>query len=106
MNWKIALVLSALTASIGALVGGCENDACTRADDQLAACVSPEQTLPSSGTNTTLDCTPKRACQADCINTASCVEISQAQCYDQIACRPLEGPPSAFTKCMSACDSM
>jgi hypothetical protein len=104
MNWKIALALFAPVAVMGGLAGGCGTDVCTRADDQIAACASPTVTLPSMGNNTTNECTPKRACQSECINSASCVDLNEAQCIGQVACRPLTGPPSTFTLCMNACE--
>lgn len=101
MSWKIAFALSAAVAGLGALTEGCATDACTRADEQIAACAPPDVTVPTP--SDTLACSPKRVCQADCIQKATCAEINEAQCLNQIACRPLSGT-STFAMCMAACD--
>jgi hypothetical protein len=99
MNWKIAFALSAVVAALGPLAGGCSTDACTQADDQIAACSTQSVSAPSES----LACTAKRICQADCINKATCAEINEALCIGQSACRPLSGN-SAFATCMNSCD--
>ncbi len=106
MTWKIAFALSAAVAVTGA-VAGCATDVCTRADDQIAACTPSTVTLPILDTNNTgNECTPRRACQSACINNANCLEINEAQCINQSACRPLSGPPSAFIQCLMMCDGI
>jgi hypothetical protein len=113
MSWKIAFALSIAATATGVVAGGCSTDVCTRADDQLAACADPTVTLPSLNTNNNNgnECTAHRACQSDCINNATCTEINDALCIQQISCRPLSqdagtpssAMPSAFIKCMKAC---
>ena len=108
MNWKVAFALFAPLTGMGALAGGCANDVCTQADNQLAACAPAEITLPSanSNNNAAQECTARRACQSDCINKASCTELNEALCVNQSACRPLQGAPSPFTTCMKACEGL
>ncbi len=107
MSWKIAFALFAPVALVQAFAGGCVNDVCTQADNQIAACAPQDIVLPPiQNDNTGQECTPKRACQSDCINRHSCLEINQAQCLDQSACRPIQGPPSSFILCMNACEGV
>jgi hypothetical protein len=113
MTWKIAFALSIAATATGAAASGCSTDVCTRADDQLAACADPNVTLPSlnSNNNNGAECTPRRACQSECINNANCTEINAALCIQQVACRPLDAgtasspTSSAFIRCMSACQA-
>jgi hypothetical protein len=105
MSWKIAFALFAVPAGLSALSGGCGTDVCTRADDQVAACAPPTETLPTVSMNANTACTPRRACQAECINSASCAQINDALCIGQTGCRPLQGTPSPFVDCMNACGS-
>ncbi len=65
MSWKIAFALS----PVWALVAGCTNDECTRADALIAACAPPDVAAPdTSQASNTLACTGARYCQASCIN--------------------------------------
>ena len=68
MNFKIALMASAMLVLGGAMTG-CGN-ACDDAVDHIEEC-SPE----FKGYNATDDCSGTVECQAECINDASCDEI-------------------------------
>jgi hypothetical protein len=107
MSWKIAFVLSAPALFAGAsaiLAGGCNNDACDLADQQLQACLTTETvTTPS----TALDCTIKRQCQASCIQGNTCQTINAAYCIGQTVCPPEASPAVVtFRQCMTSCEGM
>ena len=101
MSWKIAFVLSAalVTPALLFLPGGCSNDACDRADQEIEACSTQNVTTP----NTALECTEKRVCQAACIDQATCAEIQAAFCIGQTVCPP-EPSTTPFAMCMAACE--
>jgi hypothetical protein len=109
MNWKIALALSAPVTAIGALAGGCVNNECTRADDQIETCSQQVQlNAPSNNMTDNQVCTPgtARYCQSVCINTATCSEINASLCLGQVACPETSadaGGISNFTNCMIQC---
>ncbi len=74
MNWKI--LLPALVTLASALAG-CGSDDCTRANDQLANCMTPMSNSSSSGGMMMTDaCAGAALCRAQCINQFSCTQIN------------------------------
>jgi len=91
MNWKIALVLSAL-ATVGAAFAavGCGGDDCTRADDHIAECaVNTGSGSSSSGMGMAQECAGARVCQSQCINQHTCSQIT--------------GNDPTYTACLAGC---
>jgi hypothetical protein len=79
MNWKIALVVSALATVGGVFAGlGCGGDDCTRADDHLVECNASSTTgsTSSSGDMSAPECTGARVCKSQCINQHTCAQIT------------------------------
>jgi hypothetical protein len=106
MSWKIAFVLSAPAAALATLAllaGGCSNDACDLADQQLEACATQNVTTPS----TALECTAKRVCQSGCIQGAACTTLQAAFCMGQTVCPPESSADvMMFKDCMATCEGM
>ncbi len=86
MNGKI--LLAAFVAVLAVAVG-CGGDDCTRAQDQLAACAPPSSSSSSSGMMMTTACAGFQLCEAQCINNATCAQIS--------------GNAPAYTQCLATC---
>ena len=95
MNFKIALVASALMALAGAVgVAGCGGDDCTTAADHAA------EFFPAAATGDTNGATPPACegayeCQSKCTNSASC---------DALKGVDLEGQ-AEYLKCNSECQT-
>jgi hypothetical protein len=104
MTWKIAFVLSAVTAALALPAEGCSQDACDRADQVIQACVTANgMNVNITTPNSALECTNKRVCQANCVEQAPCTEIQAAFCIGQTVCPP-EPSTTPFAKCMAACE--
>jgi hypothetical protein len=86
MNGKILLAAFGL---IVAAAVGCGGDDCTRAQDQLASCTPPSSSSSSSGMMMTGACAGFDLCKAQCINNATCSQIT--------------GNAPAYTQCLSSC---
>ena len=87
MNWKPLLAALVLLATA---VAGCGGDACTNAQDQLANCAPPSSMSSSSSSGMmTTACAGFALCEAQCINNATCTQIS--------------GNAPAYTNCLVAC---
>jgi hypothetical protein len=95
MNWKMALVVSALASVGGAFAAlGCGSDECTRADDHFADChdnLGLSTSSSSSGNGPSEECAGSRLCHSQCINTYSCPQIT--------------GNDSEYTRCIAKCNS-
>lgn len=92
MNWKIALVASALALAGGSIVAtGCGGDDCTRADDHMAECAASTSSGSSdtSSGGTALACSGALLCQSQCINNHTCTQIT--------------GNDPDFTDCLQGC---
>jgi hypothetical protein len=93
MNWKIALVASALALAGGSiLASGCGGDDCTRADDHMAECAASTSSSGSSTTasgGTALACSGALLCRSQCINEHTCTQIT--------------GNDPGYTLCMEGC---
>jgi hypothetical protein len=85
MNWKALFAAFALLAVAAA---ACGSDPCTKAADQLAAC-APATSMGGSSTTMTTACDDFALCLANCVNDATCTQIS--------------GNAPAFTQCRAAC---
>jgi len=92
MNWKTALVVSAL-ASVGSAFAalGCGGDECTRADDHFAECYATLSSSSSGELGTAEVCTGSRLCHSECINLRTCAEIT--------------GNDEKYTRCITKCNS-
>ena len=82
------MMIGALLAAF-ALATGCVggSDDCTDAADKLQGCG-----LPTGGTAAG-DCTGTSACEASCINSHTCAEMTEA----------FGGTPNAYSACDDAC---
>ena len=92
MNWKIALVASALALAAGSFVAtGCGGDDCTRADDHMAECAASTTSNGSSSSSggATLACSGALQCQSQCINQHTCTQIT--------------GNDPTYTNCLQLC---
>jgi hypothetical protein len=92
MKWKFALALSVLVTGVAAAHLGCANDTCDNADDQIQNCASAASTsaASSSGNAVSYNCDGVRLCQSNCINRATCEEIT--------------GNLPSYAACITACD--
>lgn len=93
MNWKIALVVSTLASVGGAFAAlGCGSDECTRADDHFAECYDNMGSSSSSSGDmgVTQACTGARLCHSNCINEATCQQIT--------------GNEQTYTDCIAKCN--
>jgi hypothetical protein len=87
MNGKT--LLAAFVVLVAAVVG-CGGDDCTRAQDQKAACAPPSSSSSSSsGMTMTAACAGFALCEAECVNNATCAQIS--------------GNAPAYMQCLAAC---
>ncbi len=80
----ISLLLAAFALGTGC-VGG--SDDCTRAADKLQGCGLPTGDTAAGG------CSGTSLCEANCINAATCAEITEA----------LGGTPNTYSACDDAC---
>lgn len=89
MNWKIALVASALVITSGALPG-CGGDDCTRAGDKTVECASTMAASSASGGVGMVEaCSGAYLCHSQCINNFTCTQIN--------------GNDPGFVACMGNC---
>jgi hypothetical protein len=89
MNWKIALVASALVVT-GGIFSGCGGDDCTRADDKMLECMTTMTTSSSSGGMGMAEaCSGAHLCHSQCINNHTCTQIN--------------GNDPGYTACMADC---
>ena len=96
MNFKIALVASAVMALAGALtVAGCGGDDCTAAADHVAECVPAASGTTSGTSSATVECTGQVQCAAKCTSAASC---------DTITGKDTKGLAD-YTKCLGDCST-
>jgi hypothetical protein len=73
MNWKILLPAF---VTLARALSGCGGDDCSRADDQLAACMPAMSSSSSGGTMTmTPACAGAVLCRSQCINQFTCTQI-------------------------------
>jgi len=97
MNFKVAMIASALMAFAGIFTVGCGGNECDKASDAVAACSSGS--TGDTGSSEEVECTGAVECNAKCINAQS----------DQI-CDIIGGKADAdtlktFTDCVAACSS-
>jgi hypothetical protein len=85
---KTLLLALALAALAGAFAG-CGGDDCTRANDQLTACIPPMMSSSGAMTSTATACAGADLCRSECINNATCTQIA--------------GMAPAYTACLAAC---
>ena len=96
MNFRIALVASAVMALAGALtVAGCGGDACTDAADHVAECVPATSGTATSTSGEAAECTGQVECAAKCTTAASC---------DTLLGKDPDGAKT-LTDCLAKCTS-
>ncbi|MFT3772886.1 MAG: hypothetical protein QM820_46465 [Minicystis sp.] len=89
MNFRLSLVVTALSALGAVFAAGCGGDDCTRADDHYAECVASDTSSSSSGMAAAQVCSGARLCQSQCINNHTCTQIT--------------GNDPDYKNCLAAC---
>lgn len=74
---------------IGPMLGCGGGDVCQQAADKLKSCGSAGSMVVVSG-----ECDPRSACESECINQASCAEITAA----------FTGTPNSYSACDDNCN--
>ncbi len=97
MNFKVAMVASALMAFAGIFTVGCGGTECDKANDAVAACGTSGTTTGDTGAAEP-ECTGAVECQAKCITAQSDICAIIGGTADAAAL-------TSFADCVTACSS-